>query len=190
MASKQSVDIQKLYNREYTQLMFKGWGGGCSRATNLDGLIAFAPPPHGTHGLRAYTQLYRSGVLELFRSAAAEREEAGRRIMPSGPISRFFRDAILKCLELARAFRVSGPAIVGAAVVSVDDYEFGLSLEQHSGVRRADREHLVFPETWINDIESVSDADEVVRPLLDMLWQSFDVECCPLYDDHGRWQPT
>jgi hypothetical protein len=51
----------------------------------------------------------------------------------------------------------------------------------------ADRPDMIVPEAWIEDIESVRDVDVLVRPLLDVLYQSFDVERCFEYDESGRW---
>jgi hypothetical protein len=51
----------------------------------------------------------------------------------------------------------------------------------------ADRPDMVVPESWIEDIESVTDVDVLVRPLLDVLYQSFDVERCFENDERGQW---
>jgi hypothetical protein len=52
----------------------------------------------------------------------------------------------------------------------------------------ADRNHLMVPETWVDNLES-ADVDEIARPLLDILWQAFDVERCGEYSKAGIWAP-
>jgi len=56
-----------------------------------------------------------------------------------------------------------------------------------SATELADRADFVIPENWMERIEAVSDIDEIVRPTLDVLYQSFDVERCYECDDKGRW---
>jgi hypothetical protein len=51
----------------------------------------------------------------------------------------------------------------------------------------ADRPDMVVPEAWIENIESLTDVDVFVRPLLNVLYQSFDVERCFEYDEKGQW---
>jgi hypothetical protein len=52
-----------------------------------------------------------------------------------------------------------------------------------------DRDHLVLPEVWIEDLDSAN-LDEVVRPMMDMVWQAFDVVRCSEFDDKtGAYTP-
>jgi hypothetical protein len=51
----------------------------------------------------------------------------------------------------------------------------------------ADRPNLVLPEVWIERLSAVQNPDEIARPLLDTLWQGFDLECWMFYDKQGNW---
>lgn len=51
----------------------------------------------------------------------------------------------------------------------------------------ADRPNLVLPEVWIERLSAVQNPDEIARPLLDTLWQAFDLECWMFYDKQGNW---
>ena len=53
--------------------------------------------------------------------------------------------------------------------------------------RLRDRQSIVVPEVWVNSIESFDTLDDIVRNLLDVLWQSFDFEKCDGYDSAGKW---
>ena len=46
---------------------------------------------------------------------------------------------------------------------------------------------MVLPEVWVEQLGAVLNPDEIVRPLLDTLWQAFDMEGCMFYDAQGNW---
>lgn len=55
-------------------------------------------------------------------------------------------------------------------------------------LKKANRPHLA-TDLWIEDIDSF-DIDSAIRPLLDMLWQTFGYERCPYFDDvTGKFAP-
>ncbi len=186
MAGNRSVDIQALYNN-FMPYIFSDWGGA-SRSTNLDGLVVYSAGRTGERSA-AFTQIFRSGALEAVRTVGGT-VDRDRKIIPSTGISRFVRTGIEKFLRESRSLGFAGPAIVGVAVLSVGEYEFAVGPKWFPpDSARADRENLILPETWLEDIAMVSEVDQVARPLLDILWQGFDVEQCHLYDEQGRWQP-
>ncbi len=185
MAGNQSVDVFSLYN-SYTSFMFDFWGGA-SRSTNLDGLVVHPGIAKGQLEIGAYTQIFRSGAFETARYGGGLADPT-RKVIPSTAVSKFIREAIQKFLKAGNDLGIPGPAFASAAILTTGGYEFGLPAEQFDSRPLSDRENIVLPETWINSIESVTDVDEVARPLLEVLWQAFDVERCYLYDPQGRWQ--
>lgn len=185
MAGNHSVDIFSLYNN-YTPFMFPSWGGA-SRSTNLDGLVVHPGIASGQLEIGAYTQVFRSGAFETSRYGGGLADPSRKEITAIG-VSVFIRDAIQKFLKAGVDLGSSGPAVASAALLTIGDYEFGLPAEHFGSRRRSDRENIVLPETWINAIESVTNVDEVARPLLEVLWQAFGVERCYLYDAQGHWQ--
>jgi hypothetical protein len=187
MAGTHSVDIQTLYD-QFMPYIFNDWGGA-SRATNLDGLVVHPLSIHDGAYL-AYTQIFRSGAFEAVRFGAAMLAPEERKIIPSSTVSQFFRHAIRMFLDESLKLGLAGPAIVGVALLSVADYEFGLGQQFFRFNRaEADRDNLIVPASWLNDIGAAQDLDVVARPLLDVMWQAFGVRSCHEYDDQGRWKP-
>jgi hypothetical protein len=186
MARNRSLDIQALSQR-FMDFMVPG-RGGASSSLNLDGLVVHPGvwPSHGD--VSRYTQVFRFGALEAVLAGIGH-VESGQRYVESITASVFFREAIRKFLDQARLLGFSGPAIVGLAFLRVQAYAFPVGPVRDPDAPKCDRHHLVLPETWIEGIESVKDVDEIARPLLDVLWQSFDIEQCRLYDANGRWAP-
>lgn len=184
MAGNRTVDIPSLYNN-YAPLMFSFWNGA-SRATNLDGLIVYPGVAKGQKEIGAYSQVFRSGALETVRYGGGFADPTSPRI-PAATISKFIRDAVDKFLAISRNLGFAGPAIAGAALLTTCDYDFALPPEHFDHGARADRDDIVLPEVWIDAIESAPNIDSVVRPMLDVLWQAFDVERCYHYDTSGNW---
>jgi hypothetical protein len=184
MRGGQQIDIAAAHT-SYSPFMFRDWRGA-SPATNLDGLIVHPPPEDGR--LVAYTQIFRNGAVEAVDFGAILHD--ARPLIPSVSATAFFRDAIDQYLrELAR-HGISGPAVVAGALLNVVGYTLGIDHSRWMEVpRTADRPHLVLPEHWVEDVSAQQDPDVVAHPMLDILWQSFGLERCRLYDAAGRWTP-
>jgi hypothetical protein len=187
MSGRKSIDIKALYN-DYVRFMFSDWGGA-SRTLNLDGLVVH-PGGNADSGMLAYNQIFRSGAMEALRNGGALIAPE-QKYIPSAIVSIFIRDAIGRFVESAKHFGFEGPAVVSASLLFVDDYEFALG-QSHFRFSRAvaDRNHLILPEVWVENIGNVTDIDAIVRPMLDVLWQAFNVERCYAYNEQGVWAPN
>ncbi|MHA6892365.1 AlbA family DNA-binding domain-containing protein [Ralstonia pseudosolanacearum] len=185
MGGQAMVDML-LAKQEFAQLAGADWQG-ISRSLNLDGLLVNAPSVN--EQLYRYVQLYRSGALEHY-GAPFSNDVDGRHFIPSQYLAEFYRVAIGKGLTALRRYGMTGGAFVGLALLSVDGCELGIS-NVFNWINRplADRSDLVLPEQWVESIDDF-DVDAVTRPLLDMLWQCFDLERCTYYDVDGRWNPN
>lgn len=116
-----------------------------------------------------------------------------RSIIPSSTVTAFYRDAIHKAVSNARDLGFAGPAVIGAALMHTGGYQLGVGNSPFgNNLASADRTNLVLPNTWIDALESQNTPellDELVRPMMDVLWQAFDVERCLEFDLSGRWKP-
>jgi len=182
MSRRIAVDVAAEYAR-FTALMLPHWGGA-SRSLNLDGLIVYASA--GSEPLTDYTMLFRNGSLEMVAFGGAFVHD---KVIPSTSVAQFFRDAI--CLSGATCARlgISGPAVIAAAFLNIAGYKFGLSQQRarFEGMPLADRNDLVLPEYWVDDLAAFPPMDEIARPMLDVLWQSFGLLRCFEYNEQGEW---
>ena len=188
LAGRTVINIAAL-NDDYFQFTFPDWGSA-SRAMNLDGLVAYQAVKVGDP-TGAYTQVYRSGSIISLRTAASAAFQ--RQIIPSTVVTRFYRDAVIKMVASTRGFGINGPAVLRCALINVGPYQFGVGHDAwRQSVAVADRNSLLLPNVWIPALEQLDTSDEidkVVRPMMDVLWQSFDVDRCLEYDENGRWAP-
>jgi len=186
MGAQIQLDIAAAYE-QYTDLGGQ-WRGGMGRSTNLDGLIVYPPDIeiNGQHWLPGYTQLFRSGAIEATRTGRALVTDEP--LIPSTIITNFYRSSTDMALAALRRRGITGPAIVAAALLRVSGYKFVIDQQFYSfGPELPDRNSLVLPETWIDDVGTpLASVDDVARPMLDVLWQAFGLPRCLEYDDQGQ----
>ncbi|MFN0046966.1 MAG: helix-turn-helix domain-containing protein [Sphingorhabdus sp.] len=184
MTGRQMISMNEAHEH-FSDFMFSDWGGA-SCTYNLDGLVVHDGDLSSEVG--AFTQVHRTGVIEAYRTGGAIMSD--RKLIPSTTIATFFRESVGKFLNAAKKFDLYGPAILNTAILNVAEYEFVLGERFYSrGAAMADRSNLILPEVWIEDSMSTESIDDIARPILDILWQSFGRPRCSEYDNSGLWAP-
>ena len=192
LSGRQAIDLQALHGQQFTRLLENNWGGG-SRVFNLDGLVIYpgGGPDDGHYG---YAQAFRNGAIEAASLAGGTFQQhpsmPEKLIVWSADMSQWFRERSATVLSLARDFGLSGPAVVSFSMLHVQDYELAVdAVSSRRSPAKPDRDHLIAPEVWIENLES-AEVDDFVRPLLDTLWQGFGMERCLDYNSStGAFQP-
>lgn len=182
---KQVVDVLKLSNEDPGKIMFLSWSHN-TVSFNLDGIVAHLSMNEPGYG---YNQIFRYGCTEsVFVGGSLSRPT--EKIIHSTTITTELRNAVWRNITLLKDFSVSGPIVIGVSMLSVEGYTFGVGgAWEVFGKSVADRDDLIFPEVWLESVDLISNVDEVMRPLLDMLWQSFGRERCFEYSENGDWTP-
>jgi hypothetical protein len=184
LAGRMSVDLRGIYSNTFTNFLGHDWYGG-SRTFNFDGLLIHPGNSQDTEYYE-YLHIFRTGALESARIGGDTREVSPgveKAIVWSLDMSNFFYHSIKKFLDAAKTWGFAGPAVLSVAILNVKGYELGIGDSYHRFSRAmADRQHLIPPDLWIEDIDSV-DIDTAVRPLLDTLWQAFGAVRCLDFDD-------
>lgn len=191
LAGRRTVDLRSIYSKSFTEFLGDDWGGG-SRTFNLDGLLIH-PGGKQDDGYYAYNHIFRTGALEGAQLGGATREVSPgveKSIVWSLDMSKFFYSSVKRFLASAKAWGFSGPAVLSVAVLNVKGFELGIGDVFHRFSRAtADRPHLIPPDLWVEDIDSLN-IDDAMRPLLDNLWQAFGAERCLDFDEKtGAFAP-
>jgi hypothetical protein len=187
LAGRHAPDLQGMYRSRFTQLIQREWSGG-TRTFNLDGLVVY-PGGVPEEGHLGYSIAFRNGAIEAVTVGGRPwrgRESDPVRFWVWTESSKFFRSSTAAMLNVAKQEGFSGPAIFSYALMHVTGY--ALAGDALRGSYPSDREHLVAPEVWIDNLET-ADVDEIARPLLDTLWQGFGLERCEEYDEAGVYKP-
>jgi hypothetical protein len=160
------------------------WHSGLSFQHNLEGTVFFERAKEGSD---AYTHVYRSGIIESVL-VHTYREEAPRNLHPLSLSA--IGDRLVKHLpqwlaglaemESAPPFylMLSMTHLTGAYV----PYDFNSGREASF----PDRATVVVPELELQ--WPTKHLPGEIRPVLDILWQSFGYGGCPQYGADGSWQ--
>lgn len=76
---------------------------------------------------------------------------------------------------------ISGPAIFGVSLLGVSDCALPNGIFSYTQNSVTDRPNLILQPQWIDDLISV-DVDRLIQPVMDTLWQAFNIERCPYFD--------
>ncbi|WP_157255899.1 hypothetical protein [Pelomonas sp. Root1217] len=180
-----TVDVRAAKERAQ-ELVFGRWSSA-DWAFNFDGLLVSAQAANRQR--QAYTQLFRSGAVELFSAGHEFSTQHGPRAVGGLYVTDDVRNAIRVGLQAARSVGAAGGTLVSASVSGVDGLLFSLgTITDLTASYRADRDQLALNEQWIENTGEVN-LDTVARPILDVLWQSFGLESCLCYNDVGQFDP-
>lgn len=180
MNEQSLVNVSSLYY-DYAGLSNRRWSGA-SRTLNIDGLLVH-PGAGKTGQLSGYTQVFRNGAIES--AICLDMSDRGHpNKIPSIYVSEYIRTSTHQLIGAANGWGIDGPAIVGVSLLEV-----GGHCLTEEGSENASSPDMVLPECWIEDIGIVAqDVDIVVRPVLDVFFQCFDIERCRYYDlSSGKW---
>lgn len=150
---------------------------GVNHRYTIDGLLGEADD--------SYALLGREGVLETASAALTKRE-----VLPSLTICDSLIRALSEHMTRCRTLDIPAPLFVlvtlfGLATKTLPrPTEWGGSGYDPSNF---DRDEIHLPSVVVESLD-VEPAN-VLRPLLDALWQAAGVAACSYYDSDGRWAP-
>lgn len=184
--SRPAVDLLQV--ADHSDLMQPFNSSGWSAPTfSVDGIYTYGAA-FGAENY-AYFQLDRAGRIETVESSMIPSiDPKYPHAIPSGVFPTELFNAVERALRLYDLLEILPPyavmvSILGAkgAVLWMDVVNLG------SPLRPLDRDALLLPEVVIND--RPVDVPAVMRPLLDVLWQSFGMKRCTEYSEDGQWKP-
>ncbi len=157
---------------------------GWKSKLNFDGAVSYCGPQQTPQ--RAYTQIYRNGVIEAVQTFA---EYSGHKYLPSGVIESELLEGVRKYTKTMRSLGLPSPIYLLYTLVGVKNYELKRS-ETWPGSSesqgRSDRDVLIFPEIVILDYDV--EIEVLLCPLCDMLWNAFGYSGSPHFDKAGHWR--
>src|SRR5439155_10803820 len=107
------------------------------------------------------------------------------KFIPSIGFEKYLIDALRNYLDLYRAVGVDAPVFLTTTLLGVRGYTMGVPGFPDWRQRRIDRQELLVPEAVIEDLHT--DADRILRPALDAVWNACGFEGSPNFDKSGRW---
>jgi hypothetical protein len=178
--SQTLIDIQS--HHEFLSRIAPISATSFSDRINLEGVLVFQ---HGREMVsRCWTQYYRSGVIE---SVVVIPDDDGKRVIYGG-MDRYVLTGLEAHLRVFKQLQINPPLFFMLTLCGVKGWTLNASTmrtffpEQYPPV---DRDILVLPEVVIENTEKTS--TDIVKPLLDALWNSFGFIRSFSYDPNGKW---
>lgn len=180
-ASFQQLAVQD-YRDLYKSLFPAAGGNFASYHLNFDGLVVYSGKEQNVS--LAYTQLFRSGILEFVRVYAARGGE--RYIM-----SEWHEDELLKNynagIGVLRKVGIDPPLIVFLTLANAKGYRLRLGHREHlfhDDPVPFDRDVMLIPDI---QVESFDQRDiDVLRPMFDIVWNAGGYECSLNFDENNN----
>jgi len=155
---------------------------------NLDGLVAYSSIPASVTGSINYTQLYRSGIVEAVDGAIAQRNSNGHMVIVLQRIEQTVLQYVPQYFAHQAALGVSPPVYIFLSLLDAKgsypyiSNAFEIDLDRYSPL---DRDRVLLPETAILDFGS--NIASALRPIFDMLWNSFGFAASTSYNANGDY---
>jgi hypothetical protein len=173
------IDIQKHNDQLHRFVPFRA--SGWNNRMNIDGYVNFTgglPEPS-----RAYTQLYRSGIVEAVEGLNSY--EGKQCISPS--YEKEVLDVLGSYLKMLEQFNIQPPIYIFLSFVGVKnsqlvtERDYFRRFEQHG----LDRDVLLLPEVVIDNFGV--DLVSMLRPQFDLVWNAYGYLRSFNFDDAGKW---
>jgi hypothetical protein len=151
---------------------------------NLEGVVSHGPQERDRVG--TYLQVFRNGRLETVTSRMITREQPA--VLRTEVVEKQLFDRMDHYQELYRQLDVPVPVAIMITLLDVEGFRLlpanpgRVWHQERPPLARAD---LVLPEVMM--IQNPTESKELLRPTLDILWQSFGWEYCRNYDNGGQW---
>lgn len=165
----------------FRPLRASGW----NTRINFDGAVTYAPGPNDESPW-SYTQVFRNGAIEGVDASLLRARSGDRDLIPSTALEEALIEALDRYLTLLRDLDVAPPLVLATTYLGVRGFEMAVNQRHFESGVPIDRNDLFIPETLIESLDS--DADVLMRPQLDALWNAVGFPGSTNYDDEGHWQ--
>lgn len=156
-----------------------GWVRSSSHL-NFDGYVSYS---NSTTPSVAYTQQFRSGIVEAMLAFEKHRDERWY-LVPQWYellLINWTREYASALAELGSA----PPYFVFLSFLGIGDFQLtGNSGSTYLHQRKLDRQNLILPTALLEDTR---DINPIMRSLFDMVWNAFGLERSQYFDEASQW---
>lgn len=156
---------------------------GNSTEINYDGFCTIAGN-NNPNGFWAYTQVYRSGIVESVDTTVLLPYE-GQKILHQDYENQMLR-FIAKLQLSLRATDIVGPAFIFLTLIDVKDYYLKPSVNRMLGIRKFTDNNLVLPEIYVDEVTTFI-PDKAFKRAFDVVWNAAGQEHSLNYNFEGNW---
>lgn len=159
---------------------------GYSSRINFEGLLVYSSAG-SEGGALTYTQLYRNGIIEAVESdiLRLERDERPAYLIPAYPLGEKVIKAVERYLRQLSQMEIEPPALIMLSLLNVKGWIIPSGAYHHGSSDKIDRDYLIIPDVLVENFSK--DADVIMKPIFDTMWNSAGYAKSLGYDENGRW---
>lgn len=181
-ANRDLIDIvREVANGTHMPLPLRGQGQYAR--PNLLGILNF--PGDDGQGATGYGQLFRSGAYEGVSVASIHQ---GQRYFGSIDFGNMIVESVGRCLRLQASYGIAFPTFAMFSLCNAAKLSLRMPSDIGGGyfdTNPPGEEVVSFPEVLIEN--DGADVTEVLRPLLNVIWNAFGFPECNMYSGQGAW---
>jgi hypothetical protein len=157
--------------------------GTVRHAVNLDGFVSQAD--RNLSGLRTYAQFFRNGAIESV--AELRYADDSSSCFTGRDMGTLIVSGIRQYFEVLKSFNAGLPAYVFLSLCNATGIKYRYPISGYSWKETSmfGKEIAALPEIRVDDFNI--DVPLVLRPIFNMLWNTFGFEACDLYGGKGEW---
>jgi len=162
----------------------KNW----SHRFNADGFLTYDDKEWGINKRIAstYVQVFRSGAVEVANQRMLIRVLSEHdSVIPMGALEKEIIANVDRFVAFQRGIGLAPPIVLMLSLVGVKNFALTTGSNQWTD-SRIDRDALMAPDLLIDDFNL--QADVLIKPALDFIWQAAGLADSPNYSEDGRWQ--
>jgi hypothetical protein len=154
----------------------------CNRRLNLEGVLNY-----GVHNLCfAYTQLYRTGVIEAVQGNLLARQQADITLFPSQTYEERILGYLGRCFQLLQTIGCGGPVVVALSLLGTKGLTMGVSENGIYDAFPITEENIILPETVVEEL--TTPVEKILKPLFDLVWNACGFRESLNFDSEGKWR--
>ena len=156
-----------------------------SNRLNFDGILTYAQSPKSNYA-HTYLQVFRSGIIEAVEAYLLSNQE-GKRIIPSVAYEKELLKAFPRFVSIQKQLGVEPPLFIMLSLLGVRGYTMAVNRSRFLGdeAHPIDRDALLVPEVMVESFEF--DSAEILKPILDAVWNATGWPRSMNYDESGKW---
>lgn len=177
--------IRRIPNNSIHPMRSHGW----TPRHNFDGYLWFTGPPSSTGCYPSYTQLFRSGAIEMVEASMLQPvpQTKNAKLIPSVAFEQELVCGLQRCLDSLKALELQPPVFVMLSLLGVKGYLMWKDgLWGSMGLSLIDRNDLLLPESLVETY--TERVETILRPMFDGVWQASGADGSPNYDKDGNWK--
>lgn len=183
-SSSDKIDVSQ-YHERLREFYPYAANGAQLWKINLDGVLNYTNPGDGRS--RAYTQVFRDGSVEAV-AVFSPGEDGVKRILSKNTES-YLIQCLRRYLGQLQGLDISPPFFLFLSFLGTTGYHFIVPVGPGNAygheTSQTDRDVLAFPEIAITDYGLA--ADQLLRPLFDMMWNAFGYPGSRNFNAAGNW---